>query len=241
MSTLSRLIKLLKPPVRARLTEPSFLISVDDDASAPDDFLFDLSAKAIELARRTDLGDIASRDASLGKLITCWPGEHYRLLGALVQVLAPRTVVEIGTATGASALSMLKFMAANTRLVTFDLVPWQQCPGHILTESDFRDGRLVQSIDDITVRDGLMRHADLVQAADLIFVDAAKDGVMEERLLKLLCDMPFANRAVVVFDDIRLYNMLATWRRIASPKIDLTCFGHFTGTGVIYSPIRLSA
>jgi len=32
-------------------------------------------------------------------LPTSWPGEHYKLLTALVALLAPSTVVEIGTAT----------------------------------------------------------------------------------------------------------------------------------------------
>jgi hypothetical protein len=96
-------------------------------------------------------------------------------------------------------------------------------------------------IDDLTVRDGLMRHIEVVRSAQLIFVDAAKDGRMEDRLLRLLAEVPFASRAFVIFDDIRLYNMLATWRRIASPKIDLTSFGHFTGTGVAYTPIRLKS
>jgi hypothetical protein len=33
-------------------------------------------------------------------------------------------------------------------------------------------------IDDLTVRDGLMRHIEVVRSAQLIFVDAAKDGRM---------------------------------------------------------------
>jgi tRNA methyltransferase complex GCD14 subunit len=155
------------------------------------------------------------------------------------KVLNPKTVIEIGTGTGASALAMLKFMAPDGHLYTFDLVPWWESPGHILTDEDFRDGRLVQVIDDLTVRDGLMRHIEVVRSAQLIFMDAAKDGTMEDSFLRLLGEVPFAGRVFAIFDDIRLYNMLATWRRIASPKIDLTSFGHFTGTGMAYTPIRL--
>jgi len=243
MSRLSQFIKHLKAarcPVSARHIEPSFVISIDDDPASPDDVLFDISLKAIDLARRTNLDEIASRGNNVGEIINCWPGEHYRLLSAIVQVLEPKTVIEIGTASGASALAMLKFMASGTRLYTFDLVPWRESPGHILTNADFHDGRLVQLTDDITVRDGLMHHIEIVRAAELIFVDAAKDGVTEVRFLELLAEVSFANRAVIVFDDIRLYNMLAVWRRIASPKVDLTSFGHFTGTGMIHAPIRLS-
>lgn len=242
MSRLSRFIKRLRAtryPVRARHIEPSFLISTDDDPATADDVLLDLSLKAIELARHINLDDIVGRGKPICQFVGLWPGAHYRLLSAMVKILNPKMVVEIGTATGASALAMLKFMASDSHLYTFDLVPWRESPGHILTDEDFRDGRLVQVIDDLTVRDGLMRHVEVVRSAQLIFMDAAKDGLMEDRFLGLLGEVQFTGRAIVILDDIRLYNMLATWRRIASPKIDLTSFGHFTGTGVVNTPIRL--
>ena len=34
-------------------------------------------------------------------------------------------------------------------------------------------------------------------------------------------------------DDIRFTSELLSWRRIQSPKIDLTSFGHFSGTGLV--------
>jgi hypothetical protein len=36
-----------------------------------------------------------------------------------------------------------------------------------------------------------------------------------------------------MFDDIRLWNMLRTWRTINRPKLDLTSFGHWSGTGLV--------
>ena len=38
---------------------------------------------------------------------------------------------------------------------------------------------------------------------------------------------------LLVFDDIRLWNMLEIWREIRHPKIDLTSLGHYTGTGLV--------
>jgi hypothetical protein len=37
----------------------------------------------------------------------------------------------------------------------------------------------------------------------------------------------------LVFDDIRIWNMLRIWREIVRPKLDLTSFGHWTGTGIV--------
>lgn len=38
---------------------------------------------------------------------------------------------------------------------------------------------------------------------------------------------------ILVFDDIRAWNMLAIWREIRMPKLDLTSFGHWSGTGLV--------
>jgi hypothetical protein len=36
-----------------------------------------------------------------------------------------------------------------------------------------------------------------------------------------------------MFDDIHLWNTLGTWRRISRPKLGLTSFGHWSGTGLV--------
>ena len=35
----------------------------------------------------------------------------------------------------------------------------------------------------------------------------------------------------IVFDDIRLWNMLRIWHGIRRPKLDMVSFGHWSGTG----------
>jgi hypothetical protein len=39
---------------------------------------------------------------------------------------------------------------------------------------------------------------------------------------------------VLVFDDTRVRNMLHTWRDVRRPKLDLTSFGHWSGTGLVH-------
>ncbi len=36
-----------------------------------------------------------------------------------------------------------------------------------------------------------------------------------------------------MFDDIRLMNMVEIWNNLAKPKLDLTSFGHWAGTGLV--------
>ena len=150
-----------------------------------------------------------------------------------MEVLRPRVVLEIGTATGLSALALLARLRADARLVTFDLVSWREYPGTVLREEDFEDGRLTQELDDLSAGPAAEKHRALLESADLIFVDAAKDGRQERVFLDRFERTPFRGAPVVVFDDIRQWKMLRTWREVARPKLDLTSFGHWSGTGLV--------
>lgn len=219
------------PPVNARHAERSMIYSADDDAR-PSERLLDIALEAIATARANRLDDLPARvtDEAAADL---WPGEHYRLLPGLVEAVGAKTVVEIGTATGLSALTLLRRLPADGRLATFDIVPWDQYPGGVLKAADFADGRLEQHTDDLSTPEGLARHRELLAQADLIFVDAAKEGGQEERFLANFEQVAFERAPIVVFDDIRVWNMLAVWRSIQRPKLDLTSFGHWSGTGLV--------
>src|SRR4051794_5534494 len=105
-------------PITARHVEPSLISS---PAGAPSPRLLDTALQAAGDARSIDLQWLAERDPSA--FANVWPGEHYKLLSALVALLRPETVVEIGTATGASAVAMKSALREDARLVTFDVVP----------------------------------------------------------------------------------------------------------------------
>lgn len=222
------------PVGNVRHSIPSLILSADDDPGPPDAFLIDLGMRAIALAATSDLDDIAARDNLTGRYIRTWPGEHYRLLAGLVRALSPRIVVEVGTATGASALCLLKYLPRESRLATFDVKRWEDLEGSMLTPDDFKDGRMIQHVEDVTKPEGFQRYAALLQDADLVFVDAAKDGVMEKRFFDQVLRLPRKKPTVLLFDDTRVPNMVAFWRSIARPKLDLTSFGHWSGTGLTY-------
>ena len=67
----------------------------------------------------------------------------------------------------------------------------------------------------------------------MIFVDGPKDGETEASFLEQLAHLPFRQNPVIVFDDIRLMKMVHLWRGIQHPKMDLTSFGHWSGTGLV--------
>jgi predicted O-methyltransferase YrrM len=223
---------LLRSPAPARHWEHSIVLSADDDVG-PSPRLVQTALAAVEAAQRISLDAVNARIAEGLRLLDVWPGEHYRLLAGLVAVMQPATVVEIGTASGLSALSLAETLPAGGRVATFDLVPWREEPHNVLTEADFADGRLVQFTDDLSQPDGRHRHREVLEAAELVFIDAAKDGSQERRFLAGFEEISWRRPPIVVFDDIRQWKMLAIWREVRRPKLDLTSFGHWTGTGLV--------
>ena len=162
-----------------------------------------------------------------------WPGEHYKLLSSLVSVLQPRKVIEIGTFQGLSALAIKGSLPSGAQLTTVDIKPWAEIENTVFRPSDFEDGSLFQVIGDLSNRSFFEEFSPALSSCDLLFVDAPKNIIFESTFLKFLESIPLPPAAVVLFDDIRQWNMLKIWREISRPKIDLTSFGHWTGTGMI--------
>lgn len=216
-----------------RHAEPSAILSMDDEPNMPSQRLLDLSLAAIRAAMSCDLSNLSKRLKAPPFYPDVWPGEHYKLLAGFVEVTKPKSVVEIGTATGLSALAMKTKLPPQSTITTFDIVPWKQFGETVLEDSDFEDGSLVQSTDDLSELSGLLEHESLLASTDLFFIDASKDGSCEPKLIENLKKIRFQKPPVVIFDDIRLLNMIKVWREIDYPKLDLTSFGHWSGTGVV--------
>ena len=203
------------------------------DGAQPTNDLISRALEATRHAQSVSLADISKRMKTPPYYPDIWPGEHYKLLAGLVLALKPTTVIEIGTDRGLSALTMKKFLPPNGKIVTFDIFAWKSFPDTCLVEKDFEDGRLVQETDDLSDPALVQKHHELLVNADMIFLDAGKDGIMEERFINNFRSVPFTRNPLLVFDDIRVWNMLKIWRDLPMPKLDLTSFGHWSGTGLV--------
>jgi predicted O-methyltransferase YrrM len=216
-----------------RHSELSIICSADDDVS-PNELLIDLSLQAIQNARQTNLRDLAERNKQLPDAVyfDVYPGNHYRLLQVLARNLARRNIIEVGTFTGMSSACMLCGMPESCKLTTFDLFSWRNFRSH-LTEEDFASGRITQVLEDLSNSNTFDRYLPLFNESELIFCDAPKDGIFEHHFLANLTRAKPASTCILVLDDIRLLNMIDIWRAIKSPKLDLTSFGHWAGTGLV--------
>lgn len=184
------------------------------------------------LEAKRDLPDIAKMRQG-GFDANIWPGEHYRLLAALVCTTRAKRVIEIGTYWGMGALAMAEKLSDGGQVISYDVIPWDAFPETLLCEEDFSSQRILQVVGDLQQAEFFRSQRQRFEEADLIFMDAAKDGVMERTFLKHFYGCKFRNRPLLVIDDIRLWNMLDIWAGIELPKIDLSGFGHYTGTGLV--------
>ncbi len=222
------------PPVKARHVKRTYVSSPDDERAGP---TRELIETVLDVVRRTldvDVSGAARRMRTTPRWPDVWPGEHYKLLAGFVDFLKPRTVVEIGTHTGISALCLKQYLPAGSKLFTFDLIPWNAVPDTCLTDADFKDDALVQILADLADPLVFRRHADLLAGAELMFIDGPKNRTFEAALARQLDGLTFNTPPWVLFDDIRDLNMLQFWRDLNHPKLDISSFGHWTGTGLVH-------
>lgn len=211
----------------------SAVYSAYQQAGQPTDYLKKLGLQFVNKAFDIDLKDISARIPKQEiNYIDIYPGEHYNLLASIIRVLQPKTVIELGTHLGYSALCMKKYLPAAGKIFTFDVIPWNGFENTILQKEDF-DGQLIQCVDDITNEQAFQKYKPVLEDAELVFMDALKDGVQEYKFLNNFAGIPFKNKCLFVFDDIRLWNMLDIWVHMDKPKLDLTSFGHWSGTGLV--------
>jgi predicted O-methyltransferase YrrM len=232
-NTAQILEKVLPFPVVAEDRRYSALFSMNGQPGKPSENLVSLALTCARDAFSVDVTDISERIRNNNTdYISIYPGEHYKLLASLVKNIKPSLVIELGTHLGYSSLCMKKFLPAQGQLHTFDIIPWNEFDNTILTNEDF-DSRLIQHTDDLTLPENTVKHQALLEEADIVFMDALKDGKQEYLFLENFSRIKFRKKCLFIFDDIRLWNMLDIWYNMEKPKLDLTSFGHWSGTGLV--------
>jgi hypothetical protein len=211
----------------ARHVIPSIFCSLDDDFATQQFKDYELIAEAIKFAASEPI----IPDFEYANI---FPGEHYRILAGLVKTLKPNKLIDIGTYRGCSSRVMLDFSESEATVSTFDLYDYCSFDWTVLAEQDFISGRLTQHLSDLKDVSEFEKHRDLLESADFIMLDGPKDDEFERTFLHLCRRLkPFNRPRWLLIDDIRFDNMVHLWRSIKSPKLDISSFGHFSGTGLV--------
>lgn len=197
-------------------------------------FLRDIYLKTVEFYSEVETDFLVERCKTneqrryAGRIL----GEHYKLLPALAKAINAKKVIEIGSATGMSAIQLRHY---GFEVTCFDIFEWDKIENSLLTIEDFADGKLKWIISDLSVQNNFNQHKNLLQASDLIFVDAPKDGIFEYILIPKLLDLAERNpNLMIVIDDIYFRNMQSLWFSLGPGRLDFTFLGHTSGTGVVF-------
>lgn len=208
------------------------MASIDDDLFTQNNSGL-LSEILPAVAKAASLEISAKQDLPDSPFLNVFPGEHYRLLAGLVAHMKPSRCVDIGTFTGMSAKIMVDFAPQNCKIHTFDVLPWGSFRTH-LGQDQFDSGKVVQYLVGLSQESVFSQYSSLIDDADIIFCDAPKDDIFERQFLKNLSQFRFKKkRRYLLLDDIKFINMFSVWRSIKSPKLDMTSFGHWSGTGIV--------
>lgn len=208
---------------------PSLVYSKSDFLTT--ELLVNLVAETAKLATKTKL-KIGKDNLPDSSLINIFPGEHYRFLNSFVKISNSKKIVEIGTYTGLGTLALIEGID-NVSITTYDIFKWDELnmPSHF-NQNDFQ-GSIKQIVGDLSDDDFFYKNLDILNEADLIFLDAPKDNKFEYEIAKKFQKLRPKKNKFLIVDDINFINMIDFWRSIYSPKIDASSFGHFSGTGIV--------
>lgn len=152
----------------------------------------------------------------------CLPSgqEHYRLLRYLASKINS-SVIEIGTHAGSSAIAMS--LDTDNTILTYDIVEMKGRNYDYIKNIIFR----------LTEYQKDSEYEDFILNSKMIFIDAPHNGFFERELYTWLKDKNY--KGLTIWDDIHLNeDMKSFWNDVDLPKLDITKYGHVTGTGAIY-------
>jgi beta-1,4-mannosyl-glycoprotein beta-1,4-N-acetylglucosaminyltransferase len=148
------------------------------------------------------------------------PGqEHYRLLSSLSLNYKNKTILDIGTYKGNSALA-LSYNNTNN-VISFDIEKDTTCLNNKSKNISFIVDNILQE-----------KYVQNILNTPLIVLDTNHDGTFEKIFFEHLVQIKY--KGLVILDDIKLNEPMQTfWQNITQLKYDVTQLGHYTGTGLV--------
>jgi hypothetical protein len=145
--------------------------------------------------------------------------EHYRFLAYISGLFENKILIDIGTRVGSSAIAMAR--SGKTIVHSFDI---EDIPGKVTFPN------VTYHVCDVLKSD----HQTMILGSPFISLDTAHDGVFERQFLEFLRQNKY--RGILYLDDINtdmFGEMRKVWAEIGETKIDITKYGHFSGSGIV--------
>lgn len=148
--------------------------------------------------------------------------EHYRLLAHISNQLPNGSIVaDIGTSMGLSALALS--INEKIKVISYDILDTSKYTSKMATRPNI----------EFIIKDALT-DIDKIKSSSVILLDIdPHDGIQEKAFIAKLEEAGY--KGLVFCDDINLNDgMKSWWAGIKQEKADVTAYGHWSGTGVIF-------
>jgi 2-polyprenyl-3-methyl-5-hydroxy-6-metoxy-1,4-benzoquinol methylase len=141
--------------------------------------------------------------------------EHYRLLAYIGSLYKSKTLLDIGSYQGNSAIALAH---SGNKIISYDLAS-QPIISKIKKDNiSFEIGNILDN-------------NDLILSSPFIMLDTYHDGTFEQEFVDHLVKINY--KGLVMFDDINLNKEMSNfWNGLKNEKYDLTHIGHHSGTGI---------
>jgi predicted O-methyltransferase YrrM len=147
-------------------------------------------------------------------------GEHYKLLTYISFLYNDITILDIGTADGASCLALAQ--NKNNKVISYDINNITLPFANDYTNVEFKN------------LDINHENVDIIKSAKIILLDAKHDGIMEKTFADILDSINY--EGYVICDDVysSVHPENTEWfDSVTIEKYNLTEIGHSHGTGLL--------
>jgi len=154
--------------------------------------------------------------------------QEYRLYSYLTLFFNNIDILDIGTLTGRSAISLSH--NPNNNVISYDIKNHIKNNNHKIYSKENIKFNIKNVLDDL--------NEDFIKNIKIIMIDIDHYEIIEKLIINKLKELNYSG--IILLDDITNHPdsiinecMNRLWNNIDEKKYDLTKYGHFSGTGVI--------
>lgn len=179
----------------------------------------ELSEEVLSSIDLTELGKLVVEDEFRQYFLDNPGREHYKLLAYFSTQFNNSTLLDVGTYKGCSALSLA--YNPNNTVHSFDIGNFRNLYGNP-PNIEFHIGYVTDE-----------QYIPLIKNSEFIILDTVHDGIFERELHNHLQKINW--NGLLFLDDINLNDeMRDYWNSIEEFKLDISPYGHWSGTGLVY-------
>lgn len=153
--------------------------------------------------------------------------QEYRLYSYLTTYFNNIKILDIGTNTGRSAISLSH--NENNKVISYDIVNHINNSNHNIYKKNNITFKISDVLDDMT--------EDFIKDVKIVMIDIDHFGKNEKLIIDKLIELNYSG--LILLDDIfhpskeEFICMQDLWNNIDLKKYDITSYGHFSGTGIV--------